>query len=151
MGVYLKPALRRTRDVIKAGNAGTGGTTIPDFMLCSTSNPKHTFMVGEATKLDENGKGRHKDRHKLFTEMKTSPDALLSAGVDGPVIAILAQRYRVEVWILTLSYEVFYLQSLLGAFDLVLTRFSFASTITMLPLLLAARAAVADRSLCIAT
>ncbi|KAF9915251.1 hypothetical protein BGZ65_000830, partial [Modicella reniformis] len=82
----------------------------------------------------------HKDRHKLFTEMKICLDGLLDVGVDGPVIGILAQRHRVEVWSLTLPYEALYL----GAFDLVLSRFPFASTIVMFPPLLAARAATAD-------
>lgn len=101
-------------------------------------------MVGEVKKFEENDEVCHRDRHKLFTQMKMCLDGLLDAGVDGPVIGILAHRYRVEVWSLTLPFEALYLPTLLGAFDLVLSRFSFASTIVMFPPLLAARAAVAD-------
>ncbi|KAF9333407.1 hypothetical protein BG006_003678 [Podila minutissima] len=134
----------KTRDVIETGNVRTGEMLPPDFMLCSISKTQYTFMVGEVKKFEENDKMCHKGRHKLFTEMKMCLDGLLEAGVDGPVIGILDQRHRVEVWSLTLPYEALYLPTLLGAFDLVLSRFSFALTIVMFLPLLAAQAAVAD-------
>ncbi|KAG0197174.1 hypothetical protein BGX28_009308 [Mortierella sp. GBA30] len=143
-GFFPNCKLCWTRDVMETGNVRTGEMLQPDFMLCSTSKPQYTFMVGEVKKFDGNDEVCHKDRHKLFTEMKMCLDGLLDVGVDGPVIGILAQRHRVEVWSLTLPYEALYLPTLLGAFDLVLSRFSFASTIVMFPPLLAARAAVAD-------
>ncbi|GJJ74104.1 hypothetical protein EMPS_06462 [Entomortierella parvispora] len=133
-----------TRDRIVTGKVCTGEMLQPDFMLCSVSKPQYTFMVGEVKKFEENDEMCHRDRVKLFTQMKMSLDGLLDAGVDGPVIGILAHRHRVEVWSLTLPFEALYLPTLLGAFDLVLSRFSFASTIVMFPPLLAARAAVAD-------
>ena len=52
--------------------------------------------------------------------MKMCLDDLLYAGVDGPVIGILAQGHQVEVWSLTLPFDALYLSTLLGAFDLVL-------------------------------
>lgn len=111
-------------------------------MLTTVSSPHQTVLVAEVKKFDTAQLECDRDRVKLFVEMKRCLDGLLTSGVDGPVVGLLAQRHRVEVWALTLPYEAVYLPTHLGSFDMILSRFYFGALHVVCPPLLAAQAAV---------
>ncbi|KAG0003175.1 hypothetical protein BGZ65_001941 [Modicella reniformis] len=144
---FFKPLMNaffgQTRDVLKTGYVDAGELLYPDVML-SISTPQHTVLVGEVKKLNASDHECHRDRVKLFIEMKRCLDGLLDYGVDGPVVGILAQRHRVEVWSMTLPYEALYVATHLGSFDLILSRYYFGAFLALTPPLLAAKAAIQD-------
>ncbi|KAF9345359.1 hypothetical protein BGX26_003243 [Mortierella sp. AD094] len=97
--------LRWNRDKLCTGALDAQEPLYPDTMLCTTKKPAQTLLVCEIKKLDTPREALDEDRVKLFTEMKRCLDGLLFAGVDGKVVGILGQGYRVEVWMLELPYE----------------------------------------------
>ncbi|KAH7043692.1 hypothetical protein BKA57DRAFT_440833 [Linnemannia elongata] len=131
-----------TRDALKTGTVDTGELLYPDCMLTTVNGPQQTVLVAEVKKFDAAQQECDRDRVKLFVEMKRCVDGLLTSGVDGPVIGLLAQRHRVEVWALTLPYEAVYLPTHLGSFDMILSRFYFGALHVVCPPLLAAQVAV---------
>ncbi|KAF9969402.1 hypothetical protein BGZ73_008245 [Actinomortierella ambigua] len=141
-GQFEDTRLCWSRDALKTGNQDTGERLYPDIMLCTTTSPGHAVFIGEIKKLDASEHECQRDRVKLFIQMKRSLDSLLDYGVDGPVIGILVQRHRVEIWSMTLPYEALYMPTHLGSFDLILSRYYFGALLALTPPLLAAKAAV---------
>ncbi|KAF9898236.1 hypothetical protein BX616_004310 [Lobosporangium transversale] len=143
-GQFTEARLCWTRNTLKTGHIGEGELLYPDVMLSTTSTPQHTVLVGEVKKMDGSDHEYDRDRVKLFIEMKRCLDGLLDCGVDGPVVGILAQGHRVEVWNMTLPYEALYVPTLLGSFDLILSRYYFGAFFALAPPLLAAKAVIQD-------
>ncbi|KAK3841481.1 MAG: hypothetical protein J3R72DRAFT_152700 [Linnemannia gamsii] len=141
-GQYEDTRLCWSRDALKTGDLDTGERLYPDIMICTTISPGHAVLVGEIKKLDASEQECQRDRVKLFIQMKRALDSLLDYGVDGPVIGILVQRHRVEIWTMTLPYEALYMPTHLGSFDLILSRYYFGALVALTPPLLAAKAAV---------
>ncbi|KAF9163380.1 hypothetical protein DFQ26_002669 [Actinomortierella ambigua] len=133
-----------TSDALKTGTVDTGELLYPTCMLTTVSSPQQTLLVAQVKKFDATQQECDRDRIKLFVELKRCLDGLLASGVDGPVVGLLAQRHRVEVWALTLPYEAVYLPTHLGSFDMILSRYYFGALHAVCPSLLAAQAAVAS-------
>ncbi|KAG0227271.1 hypothetical protein BGW42_003073 [Actinomortierella wolfii] len=141
-GQFENTRLCWNRDLLKTDDQDTGERLFPDIMLCTTTSPGHTIVIGEIKKLDAGEQGCQRDRVKLFVQMKRALDSLLDYGVDGPVIGILVQRHRVEIWAMTLPFEALYMPTHLGSFDLILSRYYFGALVALTPPLFAAKAAV---------
>ncbi|GJJ74882.1 hypothetical protein EMPS_07240 [Entomortierella parvispora] len=131
-----------TRDALQTGIEDAGELLYPDCMVSTTKYPQQTVLVAEVKKFEATQQECDRDRLKLYVEMKRSLDGLLSKGVDGPVVGLLVQRHRVEVWVMTLPYEALYLPTHIGSFDMILSRYYFGALHAVCPPLLAARAAV---------
>ncbi|KAF9585697.1 hypothetical protein BGW38_001181 [Lunasporangiospora selenospora] len=140
-GQFENARLCWINDVLKTGHVDIGERIVPKVML-STSDPQHTVLVGEVTIPEASQHELNRNRVKLFIEMKHCLDGLLDYGVDSPVVGLLVQRHRVEVWSMTLPYEALYIPTKLGSFDLILSRFNFGTFFAMAPPLLAAKAII---------
>ncbi|KAG0229639.1 hypothetical protein BGW41_002908 [Actinomortierella wolfii] len=141
-GQFEDTRLCWNRDALNTGDQDTGERLFPDIMLCTTTSPGHTIVIGEIKKFDASELECQRDRVKLFVQMKRALDSLLDYGVDGPVIGILVQRHRVEIWAMTLPFEALYMPTHLGSFDLILSRYYFGTLVVLTPPLFAAKAAV---------
>ncbi|KAG0287493.1 hypothetical protein BGZ96_008580 [Linnemannia gamsii] len=132
-------ALHWGRDRLECGDGVSQEFLIPDVMLTTAQQPSRTILLCEIKKVGSSQQDKQRDVVKLFTEMKRSLDGLLRAGVDGKMIGILGQDFRVDVWMMDLPYEAIYLPSHLGSFDILFSRFQIGSILAMVPPLLAAR------------
>ncbi|KAF9148045.1 hypothetical protein BG015_010248 [Linnemannia schmuckeri] len=127
------------RDRLECGDGVSQEVLIPDVMLTTTQHPHRTVLLCEIKKVGSSQQDKQRDVVKLFIEMKRSLDGLLQAGVDGKVIGILGQDFRVDVWMMDLPYEAIYLPTHLGSFDILFSRYQIGSLLAMAPPLLAAR------------
>ncbi|KAH7032239.1 hypothetical protein BKA57DRAFT_477617 [Linnemannia elongata] len=132
-------ALHWGRDRLECGDGVSQEVLIPDVMLTTTHPPQRTVLLCEIKKVGSSQQDKQRDVVKLFIEMKRSLDGLLRAGVDGKVIGILGQDFRVDVWMMDLPYEAIYLPTHLGSFDILFSRYQIGSLLAMAPPLLAAR------------
>ncbi|KAG9063600.1 hypothetical protein KI688_004485 [Linnemannia hyalina] len=114
-GQFEDTQLCWSKDALKTGGRDTGERPYPDVMLCTTTSPGHAVLVGEIKKLNASEHECQRDQVKLFIQMRRALDSLLDYGVDGPVIGILVQRHRVEIYAMTLPYEALYMPTHLGS------------------------------------
>ncbi|KAF9912827.1 hypothetical protein EC991_008693 [Linnemannia zychae] len=132
-------ALHWGRDKLECGDGVSQEVLIPDVMLTTTQQPVRTVLLCEIKKVGSSDQDKQRDYVKLFVEMKRSLDGLLRAGVDGKVIGILGQDFRVDVWMMDLPFEAIYLPTHLGSFDILFSRYQIGSLLAMAPPLMAAR------------
>ncbi|KAG0280511.1 hypothetical protein BGZ95_009831 [Linnemannia exigua] len=135
-------ALHWGRDRLECGDGVSQEVLVPDVMLTTTQQPVRTVLLCEIKKVGSSPQDKQRDLVKLFVEMKRSLDGLLRAGVDGKVIGILGQDFRVDVWMMDLPFEAIYLPTHLGSFDILFSRYQVGSLLAMAPPLLAAREVV---------